>query len=102
MDHLSRMGIIQEYEINASGRTPVTYYSSLVYNRTDGVFYGRYEQDFGRLNADYKLTNTRNWSKGKLSYIKGSDVPMQSLYYSILFCSMMILPWTPAYNDQVS
>ena len=104
MDHLSRMGNIQEYEINASGsNAKATYYSSLVYNRTDGVFYGvDMNKISGRLNADYKLTNTlETGARVNFSYTKGSDVPMQSLYYSNpVFAGMMILPWTPAYNDQ--
>ena len=79
------MGNIQEYEINASGsNAKATYYSSLVYNRTDGVFYGvDMNKISGRLNADYKLTNTlETGARVNFSYTKGSDVPMQSLYYS--------------------
>ena len=104
MDHLTRLGNIQEYEINASGsNSKAKYYSSLTYNKTDGVFYGvGLNKITGRLNADYQLTSKlESGGRVNLSYSDGSDVPMQSLYYSNpVFAGMMILPWTPAYDDQ--
>ncbi|MDR0865396.1 MAG: TonB-dependent receptor [Candidatus Symbiothrix sp.] len=102
MDHLTRQGSIQEYEINATGSNAKgKYYSSLNYNKTDGVFYGvGLEKISGRLNADYKLTSTlETGSRINIAYVQGNDIPMQSLYYSNpAFAGMMILPWTPAYN----
>lgn len=104
MDHNTRMGNIQEYEINATGSTSkAKYYSSLVYNKTDGVFYGvGLNKITGRLNADYKLTNKlETGGRVNLAYSNGSDVPMQNLYYSNpVFAGMMILPWTPAYDSE--
>ncbi|MBK5194965.1 MAG: SusC/RagA family TonB-linked outer membrane protein, partial [Proteiniphilum sp.] len=104
MDHLTRMGNIQEYEINATGsNSKAKYYSSLAYNKTEGVFYGvDLNKITGRLNADYKLTNTlETGGRVNLSYSEGNDVPMQSLYYSNpVFAGMMILPWTRAYDDE--
>jgi TonB-linked SusC/RagA family outer membrane protein len=56
----------------------------------------------GRLNADYKLTSKlESGTRVNVSYTEGSDVPMQSLYYSNpVFAGMMILPWTPAYDAE--
>jgi TonB-linked SusC/RagA family outer membrane protein len=103
MDHLSREGDIQEYEINATGSNAKgKYYSSLSYNKTDGVFYGvDLNKINGRINADYKLTNTlETGARFNLAYLEGNDIPMQSLYYSNpAFAGMMILPWTPAYDE---
>ncbi len=103
MDHLTRYGTIQEYAINATGSNAKgKYYTSLNYNKTEGVFYGvELEKITGRLNADYKLTNTlESGGRINLTYQEGMDVPMQSLYYSNpIFAGMTILPWTPAYTD---
>ncbi len=85
MDHLSKTGTIQEYEMNASGSNAKgRYYTSLNFNNTDGVFYGvGLKKINGRLNADYKLTNTlESGARVNVSYTDGMDVPMQSLYYS--------------------
>lgn len=56
----------------------------------------------GRLNADYKLTNNlETGTRVNFTYTEGNDVPMQSLYYvNPIFAGMMILPWTPAYDDE--
>lgn len=104
MDHLSRQGNIQEYEINATGSNARSkYYASVNYNKTEGVFYGIDLNRIGsRINADYKLTNTlESGARVNLSYVEGHDVPMQSLYYSNpIFAGMSILPWTPAYDAE--
>jgi TonB-linked SusC/RagA family outer membrane protein len=104
MDHLTRLGNIQEYEINATGsNAKAKYYSSLAYNKTEGVFYGvDLNKITGRINADYKLTNKlETGARVNLAYSDGNDVPMQSLYYSNpVFAGMMILPWTPAYDEE--
>jgi TonB-linked SusC/RagA family outer membrane protein len=104
MDHLSKTGTIQEYEMNASGSNAKgRYYTSLNFNNTDGVFYGvGLKKINGRLNADYKLTNTlESGARVNVSYTDGMDVPMQSLYYSNpVFAGMMILPWSPAYDSE--
>lgn len=104
MDHLTRLGNIQEYEINATGsNAKAKYYSSLAYNKTEGVFYGvNLNKITGRINADYKLTNKlETGARVNLAYSDGNDVPMQSLYYSNpVFAGMMILPWTPAYDEE--
>ena len=103
MDHVTRMGTIQEYEINASGSNAKSkYYTSFNYNKTDAVFYGIYLNKMtGRVNADYNLTSTlETGTRVNVAYVEGADVPMQSLYYSNpIFAGMMILPWTPAYKE---
>jgi len=67
-----------------AGNVRAKYYSSLTYNRTDGVFYGvDMNKITGRMNADYKLTNNLETGQGStLPIPEGNDVPMQSLYYS--------------------
>ena len=104
MDQMTRMGSIQEYEINASGSNAKSkYYTSINYNNTQGVFYGvDLNKINGRLNADYKLTDKlESGARVNLAYSEGNDVPMQSLYYSNpVFAGMMILPWTPAYDSE--
>jgi len=104
MDHLTRQGTIQEYEINATGSNARSkYYASVNYNKTEGVFYGVDLNRLGsRINADYKLTSTlESGARVNLSYVEGHDVPMQSLYYSNpIFAGMSILPWTPAYDAE--
>jgi TonB-linked SusC/RagA family outer membrane protein len=102
MDHFTRLGNIQEYEMNASGgNARGKYYSSFDYNRADGVYYGIDFQKFtARLNADYKLTDAlETGARINAAYVEGNDVAMQSLYYANpAFAGMTILPWTPAYN----
>ncbi|MDR0692309.1 MAG: TonB-dependent receptor [Prevotellaceae bacterium] len=102
MEHFTRMGNIQEYEVNASGgNARGKYYSSVDYNKAEGIYYGIDFQKFtARLNADYKLTDALETGvRINAAYVEGNDVPMQNLYYSNpAFAGMMILPWTPAYN----
>jgi TonB-linked SusC/RagA family outer membrane protein len=102
MDHMTRLGTIQEYEVNASGgNARGKYYSSVDYTKAEGIYYGVDLQKFtARVNAEYKLTdNLETGARFNASYVEGHDVPMQNLYYSNpAFAGMMILPWTPAYN----
>lgn len=102
-DHLSRVGNMQEYEINASGGTERgKYYSSLSYQNNEGVYYGvDFSKFTARVNSDYKLTNNmETGARINLAYTEGNDIPMQSLYYSNpAFAGMTILPWTPPYNE---
>ncbi len=104
MNQLTRLGTIQDYEINASGSNARgKYYTSFNFNNTDGVFYGvGMKKINGRINADYKLTKTiESGTRVNVTYMDGNDVPMQSLYYSNpIFAGMMILPWTPAYDAE--
>ncbi len=103
MDHLTRVGNMQEVEINASGGTERgKYYSSMSYQKNEGIYYGvDFSKFTARVNSDYKLTdNLKSGARVNLAYTEANDVPMQSLYYSNpAFAGMTILPWTPAYNE---
>ena len=103
MDHFSRQGILEEYEVNATGgNSKGSYYGSISYHRNQGVFYGvDYSRIQARVNADYKLTNTiSSGSRINVAYGETNDVAMQSLYYvNPAFAGLIILPWTAAYTD---
>ncbi|SKC63422.1 TonB-linked outer membrane protein, SusC/RagA family [Bacteroidales bacterium WCE2004] len=98
-----RMGAMQEYEINASAGTDRgRFYSSLAYQKNDGISYGTDFQKFtARVNSDYRLTNTIEiGTRVNLAYTMSNDTPMQSLYYSNpFFAGLTILPWIPAYDE---
>jgi TonB-linked SusC/RagA family outer membrane protein len=106
MDHFTRLGKMQEYEINLSGGSQRTkYYSSISYHDNEGVFYGvDFQKMQARINADHELNN--QWKTGvriNAGYMYGEDVPMQDLYYTNpAFAGITILPWTPAYNEDGS
>ena len=106
VDHLSRLGKTQEYEITSQGGNDQTkVYSSLSYNDTEGVYYGTdFSKIIARLNVDHKLTDQLSLgARVNLGYTEANDVPMQSLYYSNpAFAGMTIQPWTPAYNEDGS
>ncbi len=102
MKEFTRLGNLSEYEINASaGNDRSKFYSSLSYQRNDGITYGTDFQKFtARVNTDYKLTKTLEiGARVNLAYTMANDTPMQSLYYSNpFFAGMTILPWTPFYD----
>ena len=102
MKEFTRLGKLSEYEINASaGNDRGKFYSSLSYQRNDGITYGTDFQKFtARVNSDYKLTKTLEiGTRVNLAYTMANDTPMQSLYYSNpFFAGMTILPWTPFYD----
>ena len=103
MDHLTRTGTTQEYEINATGGNDKTsYYSSLSYNKTEGIAYGiDYSTFRARVNVDHQLSKyLKTGARVNVAYSDADDIPMQNLYYSNpIFAGMTILPWTPAYNE---
>ena len=102
MDHFTRLGQLQEYEINMTGGSSRTkYYSSVSYHQNDGVFYGVTFNKFqARINADHEINKYfKTGVRINAGYMYNEDVPMQSLYYSNpAFAGMTILPWSPAYN----
>ncbi len=104
MDHLTRLGQMQEYEINASGGTDRSkFYTSLSYHKNEGVYYGIDFQKFNaRVNTEYKLTDKLDvGARMNIAYTESNDVAMQDLYYANpAFAGMIILPWTPAYNEE--
>lgn len=103
---LTRVGTLQEYEINATGGTDkASYYSSVSYHKNEGVFYGvDYERITARVNADMRLTNTlKTGAKFNLSYANSNSGQMGDLYYSNPTVAMWtILPWTPCRNEDGS
>ncbi len=103
IDHFTRSGRMQEYEINAQGGNARTkFYSSLSYHDNEGIFYGvDFNRFQARVNVDHELSNSlKMGAKINAGYMYGEDVPMQSLYYSNpMFAGLTILPWTKPYND---
>ena len=102
IDHMSRLGQMQEYEINMSGGSGKTkYYNSLSYHNNEGVYYGiDFNRIQARVNVDHELNKyLKTGVRLNLGYMKSQDVPMGSLYYSNpAFAGLTILPWSPAYN----
>ena len=106
MDHFTRTGHNQEYEINMSGGTGKTkYYNSVSYNKTEGIVYGNdFQRMAARINVDHEInpyltTGTRITG----GYTDSNDVPMQSLYYANpIFAGQTMLPWIPAYAEDGS
>ena len=103
LEHFTRPGELQEYEISArGGNAKGKYYSSLSYHKNDGVFYGiDYSRFQARVNADYKLLkNLESGVRVNVAYTEQNDIPMQSLYYSNpVFAGMTLLPWIPKYDE---
>lgn len=103
---LTRVGFLQEYEVNATGGTDkASYYASVAYHGNEGVFYGvDYSRLTARVNADMKLTRTlKTGTKINLSYADSNSGQMGDLYYSNPQVAMFrILPWTPLKNEDGS
>ncbi|MEG0519369.1 MAG: TonB-dependent receptor [Bacteroidales bacterium] len=103
MDHFTKTGTLQEYEINATGGTSKSsYYSSLSYHKNEGVYYGvDYQRFTARINADFQLLKSlKTGTKINFSYSDSNSPQMGSLYYSNpAYAGLNILPWTPAYNE---
>ena len=100
---MTKLGRLQEYEINASGGNDrATYYSSLAYHKNEGVYYATdYSRFSARLNAEYKLRqNLISGARINLSYNDSDSGPMGSSYYiNPAFAQFRLLPWTPVYNE---
>lgn len=103
VDEFSRLGQLQEYEINArGGNAKSKYYSSLSYHKNEGVFYGvDYERFQARINSEYKLLdNLTTGVRVNVAYTEQNDIPMGSLYYSNpSWVGLSMLPWTPKYDE---
>lgn len=103
MDHLTRLGKMNEVKLSASGGNDKSnYYSSLSYHNNEGVYYGiNFEKITIRVNTDYKLTDKlTSGARFNVAYTKSSDVSMQDLYYANpAFAGICIQPWTKPYND---
>ena len=103
LKEVTRLGNMQEYEINASaGNDRGKMYSSLAYQSTDGITYAsEFDKITGRVNTDYKLTNTLTMgARVNMAYTYNRDTEMQALYYANpFFAGQTILPWTPLYDS---
>lgn len=103
IDHFTRPGVLQEYEISARGGTnKAKYFSSVSYHKNDGVFYGiDYSKFQARINADYKLlSNLETGVRINAAYTEQNDVPMENLYYANpAWAGLTILPWIPKYDE---
>ena len=69
MDHFTRLGKMQEYEINLSGGSQRTkYYSSISYHDNEGVFYG---VDFQKMQAELAKVSVKVEAdrRGKTKYV---------------------------------
>ena len=104
MDHFTRQGKMQEYEVTMQGGTAKTkYYNSLSFHDNEGIYYGvDFRRVSGRVNVDHEINkNLKTGTRLNVGYTKSNDVPMQSLYYSNpAYAGMTILPWTPAYDEK--
>lgn len=103
---MTRLGNLQEYEVNATGGTSKSsYYSSLAYHKNEGVFHGvDYSRFTARVNADMQLLEKlKTGAKVNISYSDSNSGQMGDLYYSNpQFAMFRILPWTPVYNEDGS
>lgn len=103
MRHFTRLGKMQEYEINAAGGNEKSnFYTSLSYHNNEGVFYGvDYSKLTARVNADYQLTKSlQTGARINLGYTESNDVAMGSLYYANpAFAGMTIQSWTKPYDE---
>lgn len=104
IDEVTRMGTLQEFEVNAqAGTDRGRFYSSLSYQDNQGVSYATsYKRLTGRVNSDYKLTRTLDiGTRINIAYTENHDTEMQSLYYSNpFFGGLIIRPWTPLYDSE--
>ena len=104
LEDFTRIGKLQEYEINArGGNSRSKFYSSFSYQKSEGTFYGvDFEKLQGRVNSSYKLLdNLEMGVRLNLAYSTQRDVPMQGLQYANpLAAGMWWIPWEPDKNDE--
>lgn len=103
VDHFSRKGKMQDFEVSATGGNGKTnYYTSINYQNNEGIFYGiDFKKATARVNADHEINKYfKSGARVSLGYSQSHDVPMQSLYYSNpLFAGMTIMPWVKKYDE---
>lgn len=102
-DALTKVGTLQEYEINATGGTnKSSYYASVSYHSNEGVFHGiGYDRFSARVNSDFQLLKSlKTGAKFNLSYSDSNSGQMGDLFYSNpQYAMFSILPWTPFKNE---
>ena len=103
MDHMTKLGTIQEYELSArGGNTKAKYFSSASYHRNDGVVYGTdYQKAQARVNADFKLLKSLETGiRVNLAYTDQNNAPTDDFAYeNPIFAGMNFLPWIPKYDE---
>jgi TonB-linked SusC/RagA family outer membrane protein len=103
---LTKIGSIQEYEVNATGGNDKnSYYSSLAYHKNVGVYnFTDFERFTARVNADSQLTKSlKTGARVNLSYSNSHSPQMGGSYYiNPQFAMWHPLPWHKIYNDDGS
>ena len=103
MDHFTRIGRMQEYEVNAmGGNDKGTFYTSLAYHDETGIYYGvDYKRFTARINADYKLLkNLKAGVSVNAGYSDQNSGQMGRLFYSNgAFAMWNLLPWEKPYDE---
>ena len=105
-DALTRVGSLQEYEVNATGGSSKgSYYASAAYHKNEGVYYGvDYERFTIRVNSDFQLLKSlKSGARINLSYADSNSGQMGDLFYSNpQYAMFSIQPWTPFKNEDGS
>jgi TonB-linked SusC/RagA family outer membrane protein len=103
IDHFTKLGQLQEYEITARGGTSKSkYYTSISFHDNDGIVYGTdYQRIQARANADYKLLNNLETGiRVNLAYTDQDNAPTDGFAYeNPIFAGMHLLPWEPKYDE---
>lgn len=103
IDHFTKLGQLQEYEITARGGTSKSkYYSSISFHDNDGIVHGTdYQRIQARANADYQLLNNLETGvRVNLAYTNQSNAPTDGFAYeNPIFAGMHLLPWEPKYDE---
>ena len=103
---LTKIGSVQEYEINATaGNERSSYYSSVAYHKNDGVYHGLNFQRFtARVNADSQLTKKlKTGARVNVSYSDSNSPQMGKSYYiNPQFAMWHPLPWHKVRNEDGS
>ena len=103
---LTRIGTLQEYEVNATGGTEKSsYYSSLSYHKNEGVYnFTDFERFTARVNADSQLTKSlKTGARVNLSYSNSNSPQMGNSYYiNPQFAMWHPLPWHKIHNPDGS
>ncbi len=105
-DALTRVGSLQEYEVNATGGSSKgSYYASAAYHKNEGVYYGvDYERFTIRVNSDFQLLKSlKSGARINLSYADSNSGQMGDLFYANpQYAMFSIQPWTPFKNEDGS
>lgn len=103
MDHFTRVGRMQEYEVNAmGGNDKGTFYTSLAYHDETGIYYGvDYKRFTARINADYKLLkNLKAGVNVNAGYSDQNSGQMGKFFYSNgAYAMWNLLPWEKPYDE---